>query len=93
MAKKSFTNNNPALNFIDVPEEDDEEVIAPYQHRTRGNPKGFRPDYRYIEKKEVRAQLLMKKSVFERAKTRARLNGQSFNDYVHSLIEKDLEEN
>lgn len=54
-------------------------------------PEGYKVNPLFIEKRSKRTQLIMQPSVFERAKAKAEQNGQSFNDYVHSLIEKDLD--
>ena len=54
-------------------------------------PEGYKVNPIYIEKRSKRTQLIMQPSVFDRAKAKAEQNGQSFNDYVHSLIEKDLD--
>lgn len=54
-------------------------------------PEGYKVNPLFIEKRSKRIQLIMQPSVFERAKAKAEQNDKSFNDYVHSLIEKDLD--
>lgn len=58
----------------------------------------FYADPRYIEKKSRRVQIVMKPSVYERAKDKIAgiidENGRplSFNDYIGQLVERDLEQ-
>lgn len=54
-------------------------------------PDGYKVNPLYIEKRSKRIQLVMQPSIYERAKEKAEQNGKSFNDYVHSLIESDLD--
>lgn len=54
-------------------------------------PDGYKVNPLFIEKRTKRVQIIMQPSVFEKAKAKAEQNGKSFNDYVHGLIEKDLD--
>lgn len=54
-------------------------------------PDGYKVNPLFIEKRTKRVQIIMQPSVFEKAKAKAEQSGKSFNDYVHVLIEKDLD--
>ena len=94
MAKKNFiAEDNPALQFISSAMQDTEGGSAQSENpepRAETIPEGYKLDTRFIEKRTQRVQLLMQPSLLKKAKTKARRNGQSLNDYVHTLIEKDL---
>jgi predicted DNA binding CopG/RHH family protein len=47
----------------------------------------MKPDYRYIETKSKRLNLLVQPSVFEKVKNTANKRGVSVNEFIHSLLE------
>lgn len=96
MAKKNFIEDNPALQFISsatqepiAPSTRSEETENQPQNTTA--PEGYKLDTRYIEKRTQRVQLLVQPSLWKKAKAKAKKNKQSLNDYIHSLIENDLQ--
>lgn len=83
-SKKSFSANMPAEMFLS------EETTK--QTGTPTAPTGFKPNPSFIETKSRRVQLLMQPSLHSRLKEKAQDNGLSFNDYVHQILEKSLEQ-
>lgn len=81
--KKSFK-DNPALQFISQPDEDTKPVIEPKQ--------GYKLNPLYIETKTRRLQLIVKPSVYEKIKAKATQKKVSVNEYIHQLLEKDVEQ-
>ncbi len=55
-------------------------------------PAGFRLNAIYIETKSKRVNLVMRPSLHKRTQQKALEEGISFNDYVHRLIERDIEQ-
>jgi len=54
----------------------------------------MKKDYRYVETKSKKFQLLIQPSVFEKIKEIAEHRyPHSINDYIHSLLEKAIEDN
>ena len=45
----------------------------------------------FVEKRTQRAQFVMQPSVYKKAKELAKARGISFNDFVHGLIEDEIE--
>lgn len=86
---KNFT-NSPALNFINAPEEQAETptVKKSDKLRTVTIPKGMK--FELTEKKSKRVQLIMQPSLYEKAKAKADRLGISFNEYVHAIIDNDV---
>lgn len=89
MARKSFTNDNPALRFITDPEEKTEEPAA--RPRTPSKPKAtpreFKLNPEYIETKTRRVQLIMQPSLYDRVKAAADKEGISVNEYIHAILD------
>lgn len=86
--KKSFKADltNPAMQFISTPAEEreaDATVTAPA-------PKGYRVNPLYIETKSKRLQLLVQPSLLDKLKGKAKAEGRSVNDLVHSILEEAL---
>ena len=57
----------------------------------RNAPEGMKLNPLYIEKRTQRAQFVMQPSVYAKAKELAKARGISFNDFVHGLIEDEIE--
>lgn len=96
--KKSFINReDPAFNFISGVGADPEESKTPLvresstPEESRTPPEGYYLNPAYIEKKTKRVQLLMKPSVHDKARSKASSLGMSLNDYINTLVEKDME--
>lgn len=103
MANKIDYGQSPALAFIKPQGEQGETAAAeeppakapkskkPEKLRTIVIPEGMTitPDM-FIEKRSRRVQLVLRPSVYEKAKAKADSLGISFNDYVHALIDSDL---
>ncbi len=87
--KKSFKAElNPAMQFISTPaEETAEREIAP---RTEDAPEGYKVNPLYIEKRSKRLQLLVQPSLLDKLKGKAKAEGRSVNDLVHSILEEAL---
>lgn len=91
MKNKPDYTNSPALHFLSSAEQ------ATSQSRETERtpaPEGMRlnPAYieKYIEKRTRRVQIVLQPSLYDKAKERAASLDKSFNDYVHELIEKDV---
>lgn len=52
------------------------------------DPENYKLNYEYVEKKSRRVQLILKKSVYEKAKDRANKLGISVNDYINRVLEE-----
>ncbi len=93
--KTDYT-KSPALSFLSSAEQDpqerEREAAAP--QNTDKAPEGMRlnPAYieKYIEKRTRRVQIVLQPSLYDKAKERAAALDKSFNDYIHELIEKDV---
>ena len=103
MAKKSFVQGNPALQFISKPEETKEEPkkeskpVEPVKEKTEpaaviqtDAPEGYKVNPYYIEKKTRRLQLLMQPSLHAKVKEAADADGVSVNDFIHKVLENYL---
>ncbi len=100
MAKKSFKDSiNPAMSFISQERIDraegetttTEETTAKAK-RTAKAPEGYKLNPLYIETKSERLQLLVQPSLKAKLKEKARQEGTSVNDLVHSILEEALTE-
>lgn len=80
--KKSFFEDNPALNFISRPEEAQQPSAA------KQAPEGYKRDPQYIETKSKRLQLLVQPSLHAKVKALAVKRGLSVNELVHSILEE-----
>ncbi len=88
--KKTFIGqDNPAMQFISTPAPEGEEPVQGGES-IQEVPKGFKPDPRFVETKSRRVQLLMQPSLHEALKARAKHEGQSVNELVHSLLDAAL---
>lgn len=86
MAKKSFNIENPAEQFISKPIAHTEQPVEASEEA----PKGYKLNPKYIEKKDRRLQLLLQPSVYDAIKEKAESNGQSVNNFIHELLEKEI---
>lgn len=85
--KKSFKADiNPALQFISKPEPEAERepVLADPP------PPGYKLNPLYVETKSKRLQLLIQPSLLEKIRARAKAEGESVNNLVHSILEEAL---
>ena len=57
----------------------------------RDVPEGMKLNPLFVEKRTQRAQFVMQPSVYAKAKELAKARGISFNDFVHGLIEDEIE--
>lgn len=80
MAKKTFKGSmdNPAMQFISTPTTKPQEKA----------PEGYKPNPEYIETKSKRVQLLMKPSLLETLRARAKNEERSLNDLINSILEE-----
>lgn len=89
--KKSFTTQqNPALAFISAadPAGEVEKTEQETPHiKTSDAPKGYKANPLFVETKSRRLQLLVQPSLYEAVKARAKAEGQSVNELVHSILE------
>lgn len=98
MSKKSFK-DNPALQFISAPAQTEQEPVekkptaeAPeIVPSKRDVPEGMKLNPLFVEKRTQRAQFVLQPSVYKKAKELAKARGISFNDFVHGLIEDEIE--
>lgn len=93
MAQKKSFKDNPALQFITAPE--DQEPEAPEQPApisTEKPPAGYKVNPLYVETKTRRLQLVLQPSLYERVKARARASGLSINEYVHQTLDNATRE-
>jgi len=87
--RKSFIEqDNPAMRFISQPAAEEEQEQGQEEDLPRASevPKGFKPDRRFIETKSRRLQLLVQPSLHEALKARAKEEGRSVNELVHSIL-------
>lgn len=100
MAKKSFKDSiNPAMSFISQESIDRAEGETPTTEettvkakRTAKAPEGYKLNPLYIETKSERLQLLVQPSLKAKLKEKAKQEGTSVNDLVHSILEEALTE-
>ena len=85
MTKKTFK-DNPALQFISTPEEEEiKEVALEIQPQA---PEGYKLNPLYIETKSRRLQLLMQPSLHAKLKDMAKEKGMSVNELIHTALEE-----
>ena len=98
MGKKSFKDalDNPAELFITKPAEDhteDTETEEPNTGNQTSNnlvkkpPEGYKLNPLFVEIKSRRLQLLIKPSIFDKLKARAKREGTSLNNLVNEILE------
>lgn len=78
---------NPAMQFISTPAK--EETVAPAPAPAKA-PEGYKLNPIYVETKSKRLQLLVQPSLLEKLKDRAKAEGRSVNDLVHTILEEAL---
>lgn len=99
MAKKIDYTKSPALAFIEPKAEQEQATETKQEPKTKGG-KGLRtitipegmtlnPDM-FIEKRSKRVQIVLRPSVYDKAKAKADRLGISFNEYIHALIDTDI---
>jgi hypothetical protein len=86
--KKSFVNENPALQFITNPEEAE---IEKGQQLTP--PEGYKVNPLYVEAKTRRVQLVLQPSLYEIIKEKAWQSRVSVNEYCHRVLWESVKEN
>ncbi len=86
MSKKKFnTGENPALQFLTQPQEEKQVNTDLF---VTDIPEGYKL---VLETKSKRMNLLLRPTVHQKGLERAKQEGLSFSDYVHKLIENDIE--
>lgn len=81
MAKKSFTTDNPVMQFISQPEP--EPIRKPTKRKT--------PAPAVPETKSRRVQILVQPSVYEAVKAKAEKSGISVNEAIGIALKKYIE--
>ena len=94
--KKSFRdkiNLNPTIQFISNAKEETatQQEISDTSTVSKVPPKGYKLNPLYVETKSKRLQLLVQPSIFKKLKDKAKEEGRSVNDLIHSILEKTLE--
>ena len=94
--KKSFRdkiNLNPTIQFISNAKEETatQQEISDTSAVSKVPPKGYKLNPLYVETKSKRLQLLVQPSIFKKLKDKAKEEGRSVNDLIHSILEKTLE--
>lgn len=89
MAKKTFIQDNPALQFIST---QTEERDTPTEQTQPKAPEGYKLNPLYIETKSRRLQLVLQPSLYDRVKARAKAAGLSVNEYVHQILDEATRE-
>lgn len=92
--KKSFKADltNPAMQFISTPAEETAERTTTHAPKTTDAPEGYKVNPLFVETKSKRLQLLVQPSLLEKLRARAKAEGESVNNLVHSILEKALKE-
>ena len=92
-SKKSFKDNleNPAELFISKPAQTPAETEK-VQGTPAKAPEGYKPNYLYIETRSKRLQLLVQPSLLDKLRAKAKSEGRSVNDIVHTILEDALRE-
>ena len=89
--KKSFKADlNPAMQFISTPAEETTTGAGEGVASTKDAPEGYKLNPIYIETKSKRLQLLIQPSLLDKLKRKAKAEGRSVNDLVHSILEEAL---
>lgn len=94
MAKKSFKNANPAMQFIGqpavmgtVPADAANAPLPAGPHQAGATPP-MKPNPLYVETKSRRLNLLLQPSLHDRIKAIANERGASVNDTVHQILQE-----
>lgn len=86
--KKSFIQDNPALQFISTATEQAEREHMPEQPRPAEKPpEGYKLNPLFVETKSRRLQLVLQPSLYERVKAKALAAGLSVNEYIHQILD------
>ena len=93
--KKDFK-NNPALQFLSVPEDVEEAQPKATQKpvpagKRRTPPPGYKNNPEFLEVKSRRVQLILRQSLFDEATAARERLGVSMNEYVSLALEEKLE--
>lgn len=83
--KKTFLQDNPALQFISTADTEAEELEAAATKPLKA-PEGYKLNPMFIEKKTKRLQLVLQPSLYEKVKSRADKAGLSVNEYIHQTL-------
>lgn len=91
MAKKLVI-DNPALNYITTPAEQEQEQESKTLQIEQKAPASIPNGYRvvYLEKRTERIQLLVPPSLKDKLKAKAEKEGTSVNDIINSLLQEHL---
>lgn len=91
---KSWDNviSSPAPDQSTASSEEAKRTAAPEGIPSKRDvPEGMKLNPLFVEKRTQRAQFVMQPSVYKKAKELAKARGISFNDFVHGLIEDEIE--
>lgn len=84
--------SNPALQFLSTQTPEEVQAEEPEQVNTpldRTNiPENYKIDYRYVEKRSKRLNLLITPSLHEALKTEATAQNTSINDLINNILTK-----
>jgi predicted DNA binding CopG/RHH family protein len=89
MAKKTFLQGNPALQFISGATDQAQHQEAA-QPQPAEAPEGYKVNPLYIETKSRRLQLIVQPSLYNRIKAGADAAGLSVNEYIHQILDKNI---
>lgn len=89
--KKSFTADNPALQYISEPEETTVAAELAQDQRAAQAPEGYRLNPLYIETRSKRLQVVLQPSLYEKVKAAADRQGVKVNSYIHSVLEQAVD--
>ena len=90
--KKTFQDEKSVTQFFTPYEPEEQESQPAESIGTPQPPKGYKINPLYVEVKSRRIQLVLKPSLYERAKAKAAADGVSFNELVHLALEQYLGE-
>ena len=74
----------------EINDEAEEEELKTKKSVTAPTPEGYKVNPIYIETKSKRLQLLVQSSLLDKLKGKAKAEGRSVNDLVHSILEEAL---
>ena len=93
MEKKTFK-NNPALQFISTPAEEEKQLVPQDQSEpvrkvstSTPVPAGYKLNPLFVETKTKRLQLVLQPSLYDRVKARATAEGVSVNEFIHRTLD------
>lgn len=89
--KKTFLQDNPALQFISTTDTEAEELEAARTKPLKA-PDGYKLNPMFIEKKTKRFQLVLQPSLYERVKSGADKAGLSVNEFIHQTLDEATRE-